>query len=168
MLNGSVILICGKICAGKTIYARELLKVRKGVLLSCDELMLSFRGLFADARHDEALFLAQKYLFNKSLEIVSQGLDVVLDWGFWRRADRENALDFYRKKGVNAQVHYLEADDSTLAANIARRNAITCKNESDAYFVNDGLLEKCEKIFEPPFDDESDVIKIKMNRGKII
>ena len=36
---GKVILLCGKICSGKTHYAARLLSETGGVLLSCDEIM---------------------------------------------------------------------------------------------------------------------------------
>lgn len=218
-MNGSVILICGKICAGKTTYAHSFtymsnssvptictsyrqhtavaparkktnldngtavahisandsalplpllekgLKMHKGVLLSCDEIMLELRGLFADDKYDAVLAKVQNYLFNKSLDIVHQGLDAVLDWGFWRREDRRKALDFYLTKGIKAAVHYLEIDDATLAANVARRNA--SKNADAAYYVDDGLMSKCNSIFEPPNNDESGIIKIDIGKSGI-
>ena len=38
------ILLCGRICAGKTTYAKRLGKTRGAVCLSCDELMLALFG----------------------------------------------------------------------------------------------------------------------------
>lgn len=47
------ILLCGRICAGKTTYAKRLGKTRGAVCLSCDELMLALFGQQLGDRHDE-------------------------------------------------------------------------------------------------------------------
>ncbi len=82
------ILICGKICSGKTTYAAALREASKAVLLSVDEIMLELFGLYAGDRHDEYAEKIQKYLFNKSVEIIESGSNVILDWGFWTKQKR--------------------------------------------------------------------------------
>ena len=39
-----VILICGKICSGKSTYAQQLRRENRAVVLSIDEVMLAFFG----------------------------------------------------------------------------------------------------------------------------
>lgn len=46
-----VILICGKMCSGKTTYAKSLIKKNPVVLLSCDELTTLFFGSDGGAEH---------------------------------------------------------------------------------------------------------------------
>ena len=41
---GKVILICGKICGGKTTYAKSLIKANSAVLLSTDEITVALYG----------------------------------------------------------------------------------------------------------------------------
>ena len=48
-----VILICGKICCGKTTYAKKLVKEQNTVLLSCDEITLALFGQYIGEKHDE-------------------------------------------------------------------------------------------------------------------
>lgn len=76
---GKAILICGKICSGKSTYAARLKKETNAVLLSVDEIMLDLFGLYAGEKHDEYTEKIQKYLFEKSIEIINSGSDVVLD-----------------------------------------------------------------------------------------
>ena len=40
-IMAKVFLICGKICSGKSTYARKLMENRQAVLLSADEIMLA-------------------------------------------------------------------------------------------------------------------------------
>ena len=39
-----LVLICGKLCCGKTTYAKRLAKEIQAVRLSCDDIMLSLFG----------------------------------------------------------------------------------------------------------------------------
>ncbi len=48
-----VFLICGKICCGKSTYAKRLQAENNAVLLSVDEIMLAVFGLYAGEKHDE-------------------------------------------------------------------------------------------------------------------
>ena len=97
-----VILICGKICCGKSTYAEKIRTANKAVLLSVDEIMLAVFGQHAGDKHDEYCENLQKYLFEKSLEIIKIGRDVILDWGFWQKEKRDFAKEFYRRRGYPA------------------------------------------------------------------
>ena len=79
-----VILICGKICSGKSTYAQQLRRENRAVVLSIDEVMLAFFGQHCGSRHDEYADRAQKYLLDQSLALIEAGVDVILDWGFCR------------------------------------------------------------------------------------
>jgi len=77
-----VFLICGKICSGKSTYGEKLRKERNAVLLSIDEITLSLFGQHCGEKHDDYVERTENYLFEKSLEILEIGVNVVLDWGF--------------------------------------------------------------------------------------
>ena len=49
-----VILICGKICSGKTTYAKSLIKEKSAVLLSVDEITIILFGPNGGKGHDVA------------------------------------------------------------------------------------------------------------------
>ena len=68
-----VILICGKICVGKSTYAEKFRAEGNAVLLSVDEIMLAVFGQYAGERHDEYVRNVQQYIFDKSLEILQAG-----------------------------------------------------------------------------------------------
>lgn len=91
-----VILICGKICCGKTTYAKKVAKEQNAVLLSCDEIMLTLFGQYCD-KQDEMVEKTTIYLLNKSIELFTVGVNVILDVGFWTRAYREEVNDFYKQ-----------------------------------------------------------------------
>ncbi len=151
------ILICGKICCGKSTYAERLRKGNKAVLLSVDEIMLALFGLYAGDRHDEYAEILQKYLFAKSVEIISSGGDVVLDWGFWTRKKRTQAKKFYEDRNIQCELHYIDVDETAWEERIARRNKTVQAGKTQAYIIDSKLMKKFERCFEPPAEDEIDI-----------
>ena len=65
-----VILICGKICCGKTTYSQKLCSENNAVLLSVDEITLALFGQHCGDKHDEYVERTEKYLLSKSLELI--------------------------------------------------------------------------------------------------
>ena len=152
-----VILICGKIASGKSVYAQGIAKREHAVLLSVDELVLSILGSDLGEKHDEITRRVQAYLFDKSLEIVRAGANVLLDWGFWTKERRQEARAFYAQHGVISEFHYVDTPDDVWRRNIAIRNQAVLDGKSDAYFVDDGLMLKLQSLFEAPSRGEMDV-----------
>ncbi|MDE5992285.1 MAG: ATP-binding protein, partial [Oscillospiraceae bacterium] len=156
-MSAKVILICGKICSGKSFYAERLRKEHEAVMLSVDEITLSLFGQHIGEKHDEICERTQKYLFEKSLEIVEVGTDVILDWGFWQREDRDHAREFYKSRSVPCEFHYVDISDEVWKKNLAERNAAVSAGKTAAYFVDDNLAAKFERLFETPDESEIDV-----------
>lgn len=152
-----VIMTCGKICSGKSTYAERLRKEHGAVLLSIDEIMLAMFGQYVGEMHDEYVARTEKYLFGKSLEIVESGINVVLDWGVWTKAERAEAREFYKSRGIDYELHYIDVSDEVWRERIAKRNRAISKGELDAYYVDENLAAKFGAIFEPPSEDEIDV-----------
>lgn len=152
-----VILICGKICVGKSTYAEKIRAENNAVLLSVDEIMLAVFGQYAGERHDEYVRNVQQYIFDKSLEILRAGADVLLDCGFWTKEHRDYSKEFYRQRGIPCELHLIDIDDKEWQRRIEKRNAAISAGRTDAYFVDENLLEKAEKGYETPTSDEVDV-----------
>ncbi len=152
-----VFLICGRICSGKSTYAENLRSEHNAVLLSVDEIMLAVFGLYAGEKHDEYTERIQRYLFEKSVEIVKSGHCVILDWGFWTRQKRAAAREYYQRRGIACEFHYIDIADGLWKEQIDRRNHMVLAGETEAYLIDDALAAKFAGLFEPPADDEIDV-----------
>lgn len=151
------ILICGKICCGKSTYAQELRTQHKAAVLSVDEIMLAMFGQHCGEKHDEYAQKTQKYLFQKSLELINSGIDVILDWGFWSSEARKSARAFYESRNIECVFHYIDISDETWQMRLNKRNQAVLCGETDAYFVDRNLAEKFEARFEKPITEEMDV-----------
>lgn len=152
-----VIFVCGKICCGKSTYAERLCSEGKAVLLSVDEIMLALFGLYAGDKHDEYVEKTKRYLLDKSVEIMKAGIDVVLDWGFWKKDERIYVREFYSAKSIEYEFHYIDISDEVWRARLDTRNSAVSAGEANAYIVDDNLAAKFASVFEMPDREEIDV-----------
>ena len=145
-----IVALCGKLCAGKSTLARKLRDELNAVILNSDELTLAL-----PFDHDETYPVIKPYLWRKATEIVRAGANVVLDFGFWSRADRDEAKAFFAEAGVELEWRYVSVTDEEWKRNIAARNEKVRSGKENSYFVDEGLAQKCLKLFEEPQADEN-------------
>lgn len=151
-----VIMTCGKICSGKSTYANKISKEQKAVILSVDEITLALFGQHTGEKHDEYVEKLKSYLFDKSVEIVRTGVNVILDWGFWTKQERVFAREFYKSKNIECEFHYIDVSDDIWKQRIAQRNSDVSNGKVSAYYIDDNLAKKFESLFEKPDDDDVD------------
>ena len=127
-----VIMTCGRICCGKSTYARKLQENRNAVVLSIDDITLTLFPEGAGEMHDTYVLRAEQYLLSLSLQILESGVDVILDWGLWTRAQRDRLRAFYTGHGVENEIHYLRLSPEEWERRIRKRNAEQKKEEPQA------------------------------------
>lgn len=145
---------CGKICSGKSTWAVREARKRRGVVLSLDEMMLSLFPEGAGDQHDAYVERAERYLLDKSLEIVNAGTDVILDWGFWTRQQREKAKAFFDAHRIPWSFRYFPLEPEEAARRIVLRNEEVQAGKVQAFSVDEGLLRKMDSLFEEPSPEE--------------
>ena len=152
-----VYILCGKICSGKSTYSQQLRKDKKAVILSVDDITLTLLGQNGGDTLDVYVEKLEQYFFQKSVEIVETGINVILDWGFWTKSERDFAKEFYGSRGIEYEFHYISISDEEWYSRLDKRNNDVLKKKSVAYYVDEGLAEKIKSIFEIPGKDEIDV-----------
>ena len=153
--KGKVILLCGKVCAGKTTYSKILTELGNAVALSVDDIMLAFFPRPINSAYDLVYSVVQNYLHARAVDIVNAGVNVIFEGEAWTRNQRERHKAFFRNRGITIEMHYLSISDMTWFEHIKMRNAM--KNDYD-YFVDDELRNKCIDIFEIPEQSEYEII----------
>ena len=157
-----IIMICGKICSGKSTYSEKLKNEINAVVLSCDELMLTLFDelmltLFDEQlgdKHDDIVKKCSTYLYDLAQEIIHANTNVILDWGSWTKEGRKNTIEFFKSKNIEVEMHYIKVDEKTWIAQIEKRNLLVQDGKTKAYYVDENIMEKSEKIFEEPCNDE--------------
>ena len=108
-------------------------------------------------KHDEVIKDIKRYLHKKSSEIVMAGSNVILDWGFWSKEERDWVSEYYKKQTMLYEWHYIDISISEFNQNIKSRNDAVLAGETTDCFVDDGLLDKLDSLFETPKKEEIDV-----------
>ena len=109
------------------------------------------------ARLNIDLFDEQKRTVIEGLqwEIASRalalGIDVILDWGFWSRAERDDYRERATRLGARTELKYLEVAPSQLWQRLEARNAELLSVSAS---ITIAQLEQYSRVFEPPTSDE--------------
>ena len=150
--------ICGIICSGKTYYAAQLCENGAAVPLSLDELTLAlFPEYMGEERSAHAFDAAKQYLLKKTAQLLAAGCDAVLDWGFWKAAERQSVRAQFEAQGHTVQLHYLKVTPDCRAERLASRER-QLQQEGGSYHADENLLAARDPLFEEPSQAECDVM----------
>ena len=153
-----IIAICGKICSGKSYYAKQIKEKENAVILSTDEVTFDLidneQGEFYNAFAERV----NKYLMKKAAQIVKAGCNVILDWGFWTKAERQEMTKYFNQFDIDVEWHYIDIEQSRWQQLIEERNRkVKNGNGGSDFYVDDRLINKLLSMFEEPTSDEIDI-----------
>ena len=156
---GKVIIVCGKICSGKSYYSKLLKESLNAVIISPDEatyeLINNEQGEFYNVFSERL----NKYLTKKVGEIAQAGANVIFERGLWTSEDRKNIKEYYKNIGIECKIHYVCVDNETWKINITERNKRIDEGKGGSdFYLDEGLLKKLESKWEEPTEDEIDFI----------
>ena len=145
-------LICGLPCSGKTTLAKTLEAERRALRLSPDEWIIRFYGpdISGDALN-AVRDPVEAALWDLAARVLELGLDVILEYGFWSRRERDEYRERARQVGARSMLHFLEVQKEELLARLAKRNA---QLPAGSFRIDEARLRSWFEIFEPPREDE--------------
>jgi predicted kinase len=143
-----LVLICGLPAAGKSSLARQLAHKIPAIRLDKDEWTTQ---LGADLWDEEFRGWLEHRLWVLSQELLAHGQSVILEWGHWARAERDEKRLGARALGVGVELHYLAAPLEELIERAERRNA---SGEWTASPMTRAHFEEWAAIFQPPDEQE--------------
>jgi predicted kinase len=144
--------MCGLPGAGKTTRARELELQFRAVRLTPDEWIT---GVLGPDPGYEALHAArdptESLQWSLAARLLTLGIDVILDFGFWSREEREQYRNRAAALGAGSQVHFVDAVPEVLLDRLGTRRR---ERPANTFVVTDAQLAKWSKLFQPPTADE--------------
>jgi predicted kinase len=144
-------LIHGYLGVGKTTFARRLENDLPAIRFSHDEWVTRLYG--NDPPADEFPELCRRVyeqidkLWPRCLEL---GLDVVLDFGFWPRRQRDETRATALAVGAGTRLYRLTCTEDEAWRRVQKRNL----NLDGSLFINRNTFEVLKSRFEPLGDDE--------------
>ena len=116
-------LMVGLPCSGKTTRAKELEKEHSALRLTPDVWQVQLFGNdVAHPDHDSRHTQIEQIMWSVAKRVLEMGGDVILDFGFWSRAERE---DFRRRAealGADFQLHFMDVPEEELFRRLEIRN----------------------------------------------
>jgi predicted kinase len=145
-------LMCGLPGSGKTTRARRLELERHALRLTPDEWIARLFGTdLTLPTLDWCRDPVEAVQWAVAERVLSLGLNVILDFGFWSRSEREDFRARAAALGARSEVHFLDAPRDVLLARLAARNADL---PACTFHVTEAQLNSWWNLFEPPTEDE--------------
>jgi predicted kinase len=145
-------LICGLPGSGKTTLAKQLEVSRPSLRLCPDEWIAP---LLADATDTTELDRLRTPVESVQWEVAKRvlvlGVDVILENGFWSRAERASYRSQAEALGAQVELRYLNVSRDELWARLSKRNAGL---PPGTFIVREDQLDLWLSWFEPPTADE--------------
>jgi predicted kinase len=143
-------MLCGLPGSGKTTLARQLERERGAFRLAEDDWMIRLFGS-TDGHGDDERERIKVVQWEIAERILTLGGNVVLDWAFWLRAER----DLYRARaaeiGVHTELYFLDVPRDELIRRLEARNDMC---PPDSVRVSTEELDLWVTMFERPGTDE--------------
>jgi len=143
-----LVLICGLPASGKSTLARRLAAQLPAIRLDKDAWVTRLGG---DVWDDDLRVRVEALLWDLTQELLRQGQSVVLEWGHWARAERDEKRLGAHALGAEVELHYLSAPIDEL---VRRADARTAAGEWSAAPITREHLETWASLFQPPDEEE--------------
>jgi hypothetical protein len=152
-MNSKIYLLCGLPGSGKTFWAKNFVK-SQGENAECishdEEFFKKYGKEDIGKKHDEYSEILKTKLLEKIKESILAGKDVILDYGFWKKSDRE---EYKNKFNDVADVKIIHFD----VPKEIRYDRVLARDKTNNYDLNLEALEIFERKFEIP-NGEGEII----------
>lgn len=101
--------------------------------------------------HDARHFLIESMLWDIAARVLVLGANVILDFGFWVKSEREDYRARAAQLGASSEIHFLKVSEDVLLERLARRNA---RLSQGATYIPEVKFKDCIAFFQPPTPDE--------------
>lgn len=113
-----LILVCGLPGSGKTTLSRKLAQEIPAIRFCPDEWMQDFGISLWDGEFRDNL---EGRFWKLGKELLSLGQSVILEYGFWAKAERDDKFESARALGVGVELHFLDPSVEELKARLGKR-----------------------------------------------
>ena len=148
-----IVLCCGKVSSGKTTFSKHLESEQGFFPFSADEWMLHFYGEPAEREvFEQSLSRCKEMIYRLSERLLARGQDVVLDFGFWKREERERVRARFEALGHDVALVYFPIDEARQMSFLHTRQA---SGQGEHYVFDAAGLVVLNSMFECPVEEEA-------------
>ena len=145
-------LMVGLPCSGKTTLAQKLEHDLLALRLTVDEWHIPLFGQDAEEpEHDARHILIEALLWNIASRALELGTNVILDYGFWAREEREDYRLRAKQLEASSEVHYLDVAEDELLRRLEKRNS---RPSQESFLISAEAMKPWIAFFQKPTLDE--------------
>jgi predicted kinase len=134
------------------MLAKQLEQERSALRLTPDEWQVALFGQDAEEpEHDARHSLIESMLWNIASRALESGTNVILDFGFWAREEREDFRQRAKRLGASSEVHFLDAPKDELLRQLAVRNS---EPSQVSFHISEESMIPCIEFFQRPTPEE--------------
>lgn len=138
--------------AGKTTAANQIKDQYQALVLSPDIWQLALFGDdFGQPVHNERHDVIEGLLWQVAEQTLKLGTSVILDFGFWSKAERNAFRQHARVLGVGFRIHFLDTPLAEIEQRLHVRNKA---NGNDTFHIAFADILGWAEHFQPPTDEE--------------
>lgn len=116
---GRLVVVCGLPGAGKTTFARRIESEQGAVRMCPDEWL---EAVSIDVFDESARAAIESLQWDLTRRLVATGSTVVVEWGTWARAERDELRRWARQVGAAVELHVLDEPIDVLWARVQVRD----------------------------------------------
>jgi predicted kinase len=145
-------LMVGLPCSGKTTLAKKLEIELSALRLTTDEWHVCLFGQDAEEPvHDSRHNMIETLLWKIASRALLLGTNVILDFGFWAREEREDFRLRAKHLGAASEVHYLDVPEEELMLRLTARNS---QDSQLSFHIPEKAMIPWIAVFQRPTPDE--------------
>jgi predicted kinase len=138
--------------SGKTTLARTLEREVSALRLTPDEWQVRLFGQDAkEPEHDSRHGLIEAMLWNIASRALELGTNVILDFGFWAREEREDYRLRAKQLGAGSEIHFLDVPEDELMRRLEERNS---QPSQESFYISAEMIKPWIEFFQKPTLDE--------------
>lgn len=139
--------------SGKTTEAKRLEQLYHALRLTPDEWQYCLFGHdIEDQEHDARHTRVEELMWDVAVQVLKAGVDVILDFGFWTKSER----DAFRRKahafGAASRIHYMGVPKDVIWERLSIRNQTA--GENAVFYVGRKEFDEWSGLFEIPKKEE--------------
>ena len=138
--------------SGKTTLAKKLEGEYSALRLTTDAWHVPLFGQDAtDPEHDARHSLIESMLWGIASRALELGVNVILDFGFWAREEREEYRLRAKQLGASSEIHFLDVPKDELFRRLEERNS---QPSQETFYISAEMMKPWIEFFQKPTLDE--------------
>ncbi|MGO9946512.1 MAG: AAA family ATPase [Steroidobacteraceae bacterium] len=151
--RGKLYFMCGKMAAGKSIYARELARTKNAVLFVQDEFL---DALYPGEIRDIKDFVKYSGRVKDALslhihDLLLRGVAIVLDFPGNTRSQRQWFRQLFEGAGVAHELHFVDVSDDLCKLQLRQRSEVL---PAGSPWTTEAEFDAITAHFQAPTEDE--------------